>query len=133
MSTKLPGKNQGESCAMMLKDFVTMRKSFRPILALAGIAVFASTAAAFASDASKGLAKAAICASCHGPAGVSPVPNYPDIAGQKPLYIEYALRRYRAGERQGDQAGMMYTVTQALTDDDISDLAAYFAALRPGR
>ena len=110
-----------------------MRKSFRPIPALAGIAVFASTAAAFASDASKGLAKAAICASCHGPVGVSPVPSYPDIAGQKPLYIEYALRRYRSGERQGDHAGMMYTVTQALTDDDISNLAAYYSALPAGR
>ena len=84
-----------------------------------------------ASDASKGLAKAAICASCHGPVGISPVPSYPNIAGQNPLYLEYALRRYRAGERAGDHAGMMFTVTQALSDTDISDLAAYYAALRP--
>jgi cytochrome c553 len=86
-----------------------------------------------ASDASKGLAKAAICASCHGPVGVSPVPTYPNIAGQNPMYLEYALRRYRAGERSGDQAGMMYTVTQALSDTDISELAAYYGQLRPHR
>jgi cytochrome c553 len=86
-----------------------------------------------AADANKGLAKSAICASCHGPAGISPVPSYPNIAGQNPLYLEYALRRYRAGERSGEHAGMMFTVTQALSDDDISDLAAYFSRLRTTR
>jgi cytochrome c553 len=97
------------------------------------VAMTLGGSAAAAADASKGLAKSAICASCHGPAGISPVPDYPNIAGQNPLYLEYALRRYRAGDRRGDQAGMMYTVTQALTDADISNLAAYYAALRPTR
>ena len=99
--------------------------------ALACMALSGSTA--LASDAAKGLAKAAICASCHGPVGISPVPGYPNIAGQNPLYLEYALRRYRAGERSGEHAGMMFTVTQALTDADIGDLAAYYGQLRAGR
>jgi cytochrome c553 len=100
---------------------------------IAGIMLCAWETAAIAADTAKGLAKAAICASCHGPVGISPVPGYPDIAGQKSLYLEYALRRYRAGDRRGDHAGMMYTVTQALTDADISDLAAYYGSLRPSR
>jgi cytochrome c553 len=98
---------------------------------IAAIAAICGSTGASASDASRGLNKAAICASCHGPAGISPVPGYPNIAGQNPLYLEYAMRRYRAGERGGEHAGMMFTVMQALSDDDISDLAAYFAALRP--
>lgn len=97
-------------------------------LLLAGL--LAATAAE-AGDVAAGLAKSAICASCHGPAGVSPVPSYPNLAGQNPLYLDYALRRYRAGERRGDEAGMMYTVTQALSDADIADLAAYYAGLKP--
>lgn len=100
--------------------------------ALSCLVIYGSTAA-IASDAAKGLAKAAICASCHGPVGISPVPGYPNIAGQNPLYLEYALRRYRAGERNGEHAGMMFTVTQALTDADISDLAAYYGHLPAGR
>jgi cytochrome c553 len=80
----------------------------------------------------KGLAKSAICASCHGVAGRSPVPTYPNIAGQNALYIDYALRLYRDGRRSGEQAGMMYTVTQALSDADIADLAAYYASLPAG-
>jgi cytochrome c553 len=82
-----------------------------------------------AGDATAGLKKSAICASCHGPVGKSPIPSYPNIAGQNPLYIDYALQRYKAGERRGAQAGMMYTVTQALTAADIADLAAYYSSL----
>ncbi len=82
-----------------------------------------------AGDAAAGLKKSAICASCHGPVGKSPIPTYPNIAGQNPLYIDYALQRYKAGERRGAQAGMMYTVTQALTAADIADLAAYYSSL----
>ena len=100
--------------------------------AFACVALCESTAA-LASDAAKGLAKAAICASCHGPVGISPVPSYPNIAGQNPLYLEYASRRYRAGERSGEHAGMMFTVTQALTDADIGDLAAYYGHLPASR
>ncbi len=98
--------------------------------AVAGLALSAPDASA---DAKNGLAKSAICASCHGPVGVSPNPTFPNIAGQNPLYIQYALRRYRSGERGGEQAGMMYTVTQALSDTDIQDLAAYYGSLPPGR
>lgn len=94
------------------------------------LSTLGSCGAANAQDqAAKGLAKSAICASCHGPAGLSPIPSYPNIAGQNPLYIDYALRRYKLGERRGEQAGMMYTVAQSLSDEDIKDLAAYYAAL----
>ena len=94
-----------------------------------GLAAFGFVAPAHAGDAAEGLAKSAICASCHGPLGLSPVPTYPNLAGQNRLYLEYALRLYRSGERRGDQAGMMYTVAQALSDTDIADLAAYYADL----
>ncbi len=94
-----------------------------------GLAVVGFAAPAAADDAAAGLAKSAICASCHGPLGLSPVPTYPNLAGQNRLYLEYALRLYRSGERRGEQAGMMYTVAQALSDTDIADLAAYYADL----
>ncbi|MEJ8573620.1 c-type cytochrome [Microbaculum marinum] len=98
-------------------------------IALAIPSVATADDAGQTAGAAAGFEKAAICASCHGPFGISPVPTYPNIAGQNPLYIEYALRRYRSGERGGDQAGMMYTVTQALSDNDIADLAVYYAGL----
>lgn len=100
-----------------------------PYLALPCLALLAFTAPAHAGDPVAGLGKSAICASCHGPLGLSPVPTYPNLAGQNPLYLDYALRLYRSGERRGEQAGMMYTVAQALSDTDIADLSAYYAAL----
>lgn len=109
-----------------------IRLAFLSAAAVA-VSVLGAPTHAYATDAAAGLEKSAICASCHGPVGISPVPTYPNIAGQNPLYIEYALRRYRAGERGGDQAGMMFTVTQALSDTDIAELAAYYASLPPSR
>lgn len=108
--------------------------AFRQCVAAAsiGFVIMVPAVPASAADAAaRGLAKSAICASCHGPAGVSPIPTYPNIAGQNPLYIDYALHRYKRGERRGDQAGMMYTVSQSLTDEDIRDLAAYYSSLPP--
>lgn len=99
------------------------------LVAAMAIATLAATVPAAAGDATAGLAKSAICASCHGPLGLSPVSTYPNLAGQNALYLDYALRRYRDGERRGEQAGMMYTVAQALSDADIADLAAYYAGL----
>jgi len=100
-------------------------------LSLAAAGARASDTNEAQAAAEAGLPKSAICASCHGPVGISPVPTYPNLAGQNTLYIEYALRAYRAGERGGAQAGMMYTVSQALTDTDITDLANYYASLSP--
>ena len=96
---------------------------------VAGLFTATPVQASDTADATAGLAKSAICASCHGPLGLSPVPTYPNLAGQNRLYLDYALRLYRSGERRGDQAGMMYTVAQALSDTDIGDLAAYYASL----
>ncbi|WP_336884824.1 c-type cytochrome, partial [Reinekea blandensis] len=38
---------------------------------------------AFAADIEAGKAKAATCAACHGQNGISMVPMYPNLAGQK--------------------------------------------------
>ncbi|TCT09162.1 cytochrome c553 [Tepidamorphus gemmatus] len=109
-----------------------MRPISSIIAVLAGLATSGSAAASGPGGAA-GLEKAAICASCHGPVGISPVPTYRNIAGQNALCLEHALKRYRAGERGGDQFGMMFTVTQALSDTDITDLADYDASLPAGR
>jgi cytochrome c553 len=80
---------------------------------------------AVAGDAAAGKEKSATCAACHGPDGNSPLPENPKIAGQYADYLELALREYRSGERQNPiMAGMV----AALTDEDIADLAAYFAS-----
>ncbi|MFK7855602.1 MAG: cytochrome c [Granulosicoccus sp.] len=84
-----------------------------------------SQSAIAAGDAAAGEEKAATCAACHGADGVSQVATNPILAGQYPSYIEHALKSYRSGERQN---AIMAGFASQLTDQDIADLAAWFAS-----
>lgn len=73
--------------------------------------------------------KAGICAACHGPTGAKPImPVYPKLACQNKEYLETALKAYRGGERSGGMATVMTGQAKNLTDKDISELAAFYAA-----
>ena len=72
--------------------------------------------------------KAAVCAACHGATGVSEQPMYPNLAGQYANYLEHALTEYRSGARKN---AVMAGFATTLSDQDIDDLSAYFAA-QPG-
>ncbi|HEN3567849.1 TPA: cytochrome c [Yersinia enterocolitica] len=82
-------------------------------------------------DVEAGRAKSASCVACHGAQGKVSVPMYPNLAGQNAMYLEQSLKAYKKGERTGGQAGVMQAYVTPLTDDDISDLAAYYASLKP--
>jgi cytochrome c553 len=90
-------------------------------------ALFAS-APALAADARAGRAKAAtICQGCHGMDGLSKHPEAPNIAGQIENYLAKTLNQYRSGERQNE---MMTIAAKELTDAEIENLAAYYAAIQ---
>ena len=93
-------------------------------ITLISILLFASTSA-MAGDAAAGQSKSAICASCHGPSGVSSNPLWPNLAGQKEQYLAKQIKAFRDGERKDP---MMAPMVAALSDDDIANLAAYYAA-----
>lgn len=75
-----------------------------------------------------GKKKASTCVACHGANGMSSNPMWPNLAGQKAAYTEKQLRAFRDGERKDP---MMSTFAVPLTDEDIKDLAAYYASLKP--
>lgn len=77
-------------------------------------------------DAALGRDKAAGCSNCHGVQGIAPAPNFPNLAGQKEAYLVKALRAYRDGTRHDP---IMRGMVAPLSDDDIRNLAAYFAGL----
>ena len=64
---------------------------------------------------------------CHGPLGISTAPDAPNLAGQPAIYLAALLRAYRSGARKHEVMGVM---AKPLTDDDITQLAAWFAAVR---
>ena len=95
---------------------------------LAGAAIVLAIAAPAAQAASPP-ALVGLCASCHGPNGISTNPTFPNIAGQKEGYIAYALRQYQTHQRLGSQASIMVGVAGSLNAGDIQALAAYYASL----
>jgi cytochrome c553 len=83
---------------------------------------------ATAGDARAGRAKAAtICQGCHGMDGLSKHPEAPNIAGQVENYLVKTLHQYRSGERQNE---LMTLAAKELTDAEIENLAAYYAAIQ---
>ena len=93
--------------------------------ACAAIAAAAAQAAA-AADVKAGRQKALQCQACHGLDGQAKLPDGPNLAGQNEIYLAKALKDYRNGARRNE---MMSLVTRALKDEDIADLAAYYAAI----
>ena len=74
----------------------------------------------------KGKATGQACVDCHGAEGNAPIDaTYPKLGGQYGDYIAHALQAYRAGNRQH---ALMTPQAAQLSDQDISDLAAYFGS-----
>lgn len=69
--------------------------------------------------------KAAACAACHGPNGVSQNAIYPSLAGQYQDYLANSLSAYKSGARKNP---IMAGMAAPLSAQDIKALAAYFAA-----
>lgn len=69
----------------------------------------------------------AVCAACHGVDGRSSAPIYPNLAGQSAAYMEMALKAYRAGEREGGMSAVMTPQAANLSDQEITDLSAYYS------
>ncbi len=109
-------------------------KSFFIVQVLAASALFAavaavtSPAAAQAAPPVKPPAIAQTCTACHGAKGISSTRNTPSLAGQPDIFTQYQLVFMRDG---GRQPGVMQAVVKNLTDDNIRDLGAYYAALPP--
>ncbi|WP_299734566.1 c-type cytochrome [uncultured Endozoicomonas sp.] len=84
------------------------------------------TGIAFAKgDAAAGKAKSVTCSACHGAAGVSPAPNWPNLAGQGERYLVKQITEIKEGARSVPE---MVPFVGGLTEQDIEDLAAFYAS-----
>jgi cytochrome c553 len=73
-----------------------------------------------------------VCSNCHGIAGTSISPNFPNLAGQTHAYIVSQLKEFKSHDR-ADPAGFeyMWGLSRSLTDEQIDGLAAYFSSQTP--
>jgi cytochrome c553 len=79
----------------------------------------------YAGDPTKGKALSQTCAACHSIDGNSVNPIWPKLAGQHAAYIVKQLQDFKEGKRINAQ---MTAMVAPLSDQDMADLAAYFAS-----
>ena len=94
---------------------------------LSGLLLVTANVALAGGDAAAGKAKSASCAGCHGAAGISSNPMWPNLAGQKDAYLVKQMKAFRDGKRNDP---MMSPMAKPLSDADIDNLAAYYASLK---
>lgn len=112
-----------------MKSFPNQTRKLSATILLLGASVFCLPAAAQAGDPVAGKAKAFACTGCHGLGGTKvafpDVYKVPKLGGQHAAYIVSALKAYKAGERFNDTMKAQATL---LSDKDMADIAAYYAA-----
>lgn len=99
----------------------------KKILGLAVASILAGTVGA--ADVVDGKKKAAVCFGCHGVDGSSSSPMYPHLGGQNEAYLAKQIRAFKTGDRKDP---IMSSMVATLSDDDIDNVAAYFASQNPG-
>jgi cytochrome c553 len=99
----------------------------------ATIALFVAAPAHAAGDVKAGEAKAAMCIGCHGIPGYQnsfpEIHKVPKISGQTEKYLAAALVAYQKGDRKHPS---MRGIAGSLSEQDIADLAAFYAGHNPG-
>ncbi|MCR8923754.1 cytochrome c4 [Dasania sp. GY-MA-18] len=89
-------------------------------------------------DAAAGQSKAAACVACHGQGGNSTVPSFPKLAGQNERYLVKQMQDIQCGFLSADEqkaskcsgrsVAQMAGQLDNFNDQDLADIAAYFAA-----
>ncbi len=94
-----------------------------------GALVAGSGALAAEGDPASGKGKTSMCAGCHGIPGYHTafpeVYHVPKLGGQHAAYLVKALQEYKAGNRSHPS---MKAIAASLSDQDMADLAAYYAS-----
>lgn len=71
------------------------------------------------------------CLSCHGPLGWGVEETFPAIAGQHPAYTHSQLVAWKEGRRANSPLGLMHSVAQSLSEQDMRAVSDYLATLPP--
>lgn len=93
------------------------------ILAASALSLLALSA--HGADLAQGKALSSQCSVCHGKNGIAMDPEAPNLAGQSAYYLEKAMVDYQKGLREDRR---MSIIAQALSIEDIKNLAAWYAA-----
>ena len=109
-----------------------MKRRVGLALSVLSMCLFIAELTQAAGNPEDGEKKAATCLGCHGvPGYYSVYPSYrvPKLGGQHADYMVAALQAYKAGQRTHST---MRAQASTLSDEDMADIAAYFASKNGG-
>ncbi len=113
----------------MIKNNITLPTKLFLSLSFSLLVTSVVQAADIQGNAEQGANKVRLCAGCHAIPGyrssVPEVYNVPMIGGQSAGYMVAALQAYKKGERKHPT---MRSVAGSLSDQEMADIAAYYAA-----
>ncbi len=118
-------KSGSRTNPMMQAIAATLSEADKANLAAYFSSLPAPTAVSDAALAAAGQEKAALCLGCHGNKGEGRG-AIPRLAGQQPDYLVNQLQNFKHGVRQ---SGPMQSIAGNLSDADMRELAAFFAAM----
>jgi len=105
-----------------------MIRNCTSMLALAALLGWGAAGAQPIGDPEAGREKSQACAACHGASGAADTPQFPKLAGQYADYLLHSLVSYKNGDRNN---AIMQGQVQALSREDMRDLAAFYASQDP--
>ncbi len=110
---------------------VTIQNLVKSVVSAALLTALSSTAALAEGSVQAGQEKAATCAACHGASGNDSVlPNVPKLGGQGERYLVKQLHEIKADIRK---VALMTPIVANMSEQDMADVAAYFASLPAAR
>lgn len=106
---------------------IILKSALSVAITLLAVSLFSTQAHAQTGSAEAGQGKVAVCLACHGQSGNdSLLPNVPKLGGQGEKYLLKQLQEIKSGTRA---APLMTGMLNALNEQDLADIAAYYASL----
>ena len=70
------------------------------------------------------------CVACHGAAGISPAPIWPNIAGQHKQYLVAQMKDIKSGKRNNGMSVTMQALVATVTDEELEKIADWLSKLK---
>jgi cytochrome c553 len=115
------------------KEFDQLAKHFSEQKPKQAIKVAAKTVEAGKEIYEDGISSVAVpaCSGCHNEDG-SGTDKYPRLTGQQSVYVTQQLLKFKSGERDNDDRGVMRAVAKRMSEAQMHSVAQYIATLQEG-
>ncbi len=103
--------------------------NLKPVYLLSVLTLFTAFTGVQA-DEGQDLYKSKGCTACHGAAGISPAPMWPNIAGQHKQYLVAQMKDIKSGKRNNGMSVTMKPLVAGVSDAEMEKIADWLSKLK---